>query len=134
MKNDEIIQGYINNFRRGFANYLKQDVGMVFRVYPAISNGAILEVDLEPNTKNEDIFMNPEETINNALGKINQSAFGGNLDGFNFAGTNTILEPNRIILIKGGDDNNLWDVNAAISDIKTLVNTISAPDKRGENK
>jgi len=134
MKNEEVIQGYINNFRREFSNYLKPGIGMVFRVIPVVNEGAILEVDLKPNVKNADIYMEPEQTVNKALGNIKQSAFGGNLEGFRFGGTNTILEPNKIIFIKGEDDQNIWDANAVKNDIKTLVNTISPPDKWGGTK
>jgi hypothetical protein len=134
MKNEKVIQEYINNFRREFSPLLKPGIGMVFRVFPAENEGAILEIDLEPKARNEDIYMEPELTVNKALSNIKQSAFGGNLEGFKFGGTNTILEPNKIIFIKGEDDKSIWDTDAVKEDIKTLVNTISPPPKWGEKK
>ena len=51
---------------------------------------------------------------------IEQRAFGGNLDGFNFGGTNTILENNRIIYIKESNPNE-WSDSAALKDVMGLV-------------
>lgn len=69
-----------------------------------------------------------ESTINTALSKISQRAFGGNLDGFAFSGTNVIAEGNRIILIKGGDSSDEWNDEAAKSDVRRVV-----PSGHGEN-
>ncbi len=128
MKDTKIIQSYINNFRRHLSPFLKPNIGLSCKVYPAELNGAILEFTIDPGIANDDDFMPPEPTVNDALSKIPQRAFGGNLGGFLFGGTNVIAEGNRIILIKGGDDRKEWSDEAAQSDVKRVI----PPAKGGE--
>ena len=53
-----------------------------------------------PSIENDDIYKDISPTVGRALSNIEQRAFGGNLEGFTFGGTNVILENNRIIFIK----------------------------------
>lgn len=121
MQDKKTIQNYINNFRRHFAPYLKPGVGLASKVFPANSDGAIVEFLLGPDVKNDDEYMPIEETVNAALKKIEQKMFGGNLDGIRFGGTNISMEPNRIVLIKGGDTPSEWSDEGASNDAKRIV-------------
>jgi hypothetical protein len=121
MNNKQILQQYINNFRRHFARYMRQGIGLACRVLPVISSGAILEFTIGPNISNSDAFEQPSETVNAALSKIPQKAFGGNLDNFRFGGTNVIMEEGRIILIKGADEPAEWNDDAAQADVNRIL-------------
>jgi hypothetical protein len=121
MKDSDKLQTFVNNFRRHLASYLKPGVGLVCNIYPTNSTGAILEFTIGPQIANEDHFKPVEPSVNDALGKIKQRAFGGNLAGFRFSGTNVVMEDNRIILIKGEENDEAWDDKAALEDVKRLV-------------
>lgn len=129
MNDSKIIQNYINNLRRHLSPYLRANIGVSSKVFPAEQNGAIIEISLGPSVANEDTFMPIEPTVNEALGKIEQKAFGGNLAGFRFGGTNVIMEDNRIVLIKGEDDPLEWGDNASQSDVNRIL-----PSKAGGPK
>ncbi len=116
MKDRKVIQEYVNNFRRRIAQFLKPGIGLTCNVYPAESGGAILEFALGPGIENDDTYREVSPTVSRALSQINQRAFGGNLDGFVFTGTNVILEENRIIFIKD-DSPTEWSDNAARNDL-----------------
>ena len=113
------IQKYINNYRRQLTRYLRPGFGLICNVYPA-KNGAILEFVIGDKLANDDIYNLESKSVGDALGKIEQQAFGGNLSGFTFSGTNTILENNRLIYIKDstskewGDEAVKKDVNAVL--------------------
>ena len=113
-------QSYINNFRRRLAQFLKPGVGLSCNVYPSDDGGAILEFSIGEITENDDQYKEKSRTLGVALSKIKQKAFGGNVEGFNFGGTNTILESNRIIYIKEANPNE-WSDSAAQKDVQGLV-------------
>ena len=121
MKNKQTIQEYINNFRRRLAPYMRPGIGLACTVFPANSQGAILEFKIEPGISNTDEFRPESETVNEALTGIEQRAFGGNLSGFEFGGTNVIMQDNRIILVKGEDDPSQWNDSAADADLKRIL-------------
>jgi hypothetical protein len=120
MTNQETLQRYINDFRRHIAPYLRPSVGLSCTVYPAQSSGAILVFTLGQGVLNEDRFQKPVATVNDALTTIPQKAFGGQLRGFHFGGTNIVMEDQRIILIKGDDSPSTWNDRAALDDVKRL--------------
>jgi len=114
------VQSYINNFRRFIARFLKSDIGLHCNVYNTEREGAIVEFKMALGITNDDVYFEDSSTLSEALGNVKQKAFGGNLGGFTFSGTNTILEDNRVIYIK---DQSLseWDESAAKNDVTTLV-------------
>lgn len=117
----QTLQRYINDFRRHLAPFLRPSVGLRCVVYPSLESGAILEFTIGPDISNEDEFKPPFRSLGAALGQIKQRAFGGNLQGFHFGGTNVIMEDNRIILIKGDEGASHWDDKAASEDVKKIV-------------
>jgi hypothetical protein len=121
MNNQKIIQEYINNFRRHLAPHLRPSIGLACKVFPAIESGAILEFSIGPGISNTDEFRASSQTINEALSGISQRAYGGNLGGFRFGGTNVVMEDNRIIFIKGEDDQDQWNDQAALADVKRIL-------------
>ncbi len=119
-------QSYINNFRRRLASYLKQNIGFTCNIFPSEDGGGILEFVIGDAVENDDTYKEKSNSLGAALSHIEQKAFGGNLEGLNFGGTNTILEANRIILIK---ESNLkeWSDEAAAKDVGKLL----SDSKRG---
>ena len=127
MKNRTVLQGYINDFRRHLAHYLKPSVGVECAVFPAGEPGALLEFIVGPEVSNEDHFNEPMPTVNDALKFVQQQAFGGTLGAFRFEGTNIVVEGNRIIIIKGGDSPSLWSDKAARDDVRRIVHRPPRP-------
>ncbi len=118
------IQRYVNNFRRSTSQFLKPGVGVECNIYQAESGGAVLEFTLDQGLQNDDIYNEYSSTISTALSKIEQHAFGGNLDAFVFRGTNVIAEDNRIILIKD-DSLSVWSDEAAQHDSALFIPKIN---------
>ncbi len=121
MNDKKTIQLYINNFRRHLSQFLKPNIGLTCRVYPAREAGAILEFTIGPGVINDDEFLSVFPTVNVALSQIKQNAFGGDLKGFRFKGTNVITDGNRIIIIKGGDSKQEWSDKGAYLDAKKVL-------------
>ena len=121
------IQKYINNYRRRITKFLKPGIGISCNTIMAKKGGAIVEFTVGQNIKNSDTYTSVE-TLSKGLETINQNAFGGNLEGFNFMGTNTILEPNRMIFIKDSSESE-WSDQAAQRDIQNVLRS-----SRGEKK
>jgi len=115
------FQSYINNFRRRLARFLKPGVGLVCNVYPSSDGGAILEFVIGDIAENDDNYNEVSSSLGVALSNIEQRAFGGNTEGFNFGGTNTILEPNRIIYIKEANAKE-WSDSSAQKEVEGLIN------------
>lgn len=120
MLNRSTIQGYINNFRRHIARYLKPGMGLRCDVYPAHSAGAVIAFTMGMDEENDDTVHPPSPNMALALEHVPQKAFGGNLAGFTFRGTNTILEGNRLIFIKD-EAASQWRDSAARADVERVV-------------
>ncbi len=115
-----IIQGYVNNFRRHLARYLRPGMGLRCDVYPAQSGGAVVAFTLGPTEENDDTIHPAAATVSAALTNVEQRAFGGNLAAFTFRGTNTILEGNRLIFIKD-ESSSEWRDSTASADAQRVV-------------
>ena len=123
MKDQERIQRYVNDFRRHFSTYLRKGVGMSTLTHPSDLSGAIIEIRIGESVTNEDRFLEPTTSVNEALTSIQQKAFGGNLQGFRFGGTNIVMEPDKIVLIKGDDSDDTWSDKSASRDVSQIVNS-----------
>ena len=128
MKDKKTIQTYVNNFRRRLSPHLKPGVGVSCSVHPAEEGGAILEFSLGPSIEHTDKYQEISTTVSGALASIPQHAFGGNLEGFRFAGTNVIMEKDRIIFIKD-DSPSEWGDDATEKDILSILPKPSRGDK-----
>ena len=83
---------------------------------------------LGPAVENDDVYKPTSTSLGKALSQIEQRAFGGNIESFNFGGTNTILEGDKLIFIKDGGAAE-WSDQAAAKDVKAVV-----PSERGGPK
>lgn len=113
------IQKYINNYRRKLTRYLRPGFGLLCNIYPA-PDGAILEFVIGNELANDDIYHSESKSVGDALGRIEQRAFGGNLSSFTFSGTNTILENNRLIYIKDATSKE-WGEAAVTKDVDAVL-------------
>jgi hypothetical protein len=125
MLDQRIIQRYINDFRRHFVSSLKPGIGLAAAIYPTRGQGAILAFKLGSDIENDDTFAPAEDTVNAALEHVPQRMIGGNLSGVKFGGTNISMEPNRIVMIKGEDDDDLWNDQAAKKDAQRILQSFS---------
>lgn len=75
--------------------------------------------------ENDDIYLPASNSLGKALSQIEQRAFGGNIENFQFGGTNTILEGDKLIFIKDGNAIE-WSDKTAAKDVKAVV-----PSERG---
>ena len=125
------IQDYVNSFRSLMGGHLRPQVGMKFNLFPVITSGALVEIELAPHRQNEEVYYPPSTTLSEALSKIKQKAFGGDTSGFRFSGTNVILDQGRIVLIKGDDDDLAWSVIGAKKDIDFIMKSSSSQTRRG---
>jgi len=117
------IQTYINNFRRRITPFLLPGIGLHCKIFPSSSGGAILVFKIGVNIENDDVYEPESPSLGNALSKIEQRAFGGNLEGFKFGGTNVVLEQNQIIFIKDGTSEE-WTDKAAEKDAQSVLSPI----------
>jgi hypothetical protein len=115
-----IIQTYINNFRRLFAQLLKPGIGVNIKIFPCKTSGALIEINVGLNITSEDNYTEPVDFMYEALSQVKQKAFGGNLSGFKFLGTNIIFETNKILILKGEDKIREWNANSTIKDVNNI--------------
>lgn len=115
------LQAYLNNFRRHLARYLQPGIGVSAKVYPSHGPGAVIEFTVGPLTQNIDEFAQSVPRLGDALNHIKQRAFGGDIGGIRFGGTNVVLEDNRILLIKGDDTEDAWTDRAASEDVDRVI-------------
>ncbi len=121
MEDKNIIQSYVNNFRRHILGYLRPGIGLSCKVYPVKKEGAVLEFTIGSNVADEDQFEPSSETVNAVLKNVPQRMVGGNIDALKFGGTNISMEPNRILIIKGEDAPSLWNDESANSDVEKIL-------------
>lgn len=122
------VQDYINNFRRRLTPFLRPGIGLACLVHPADVGGVILEFTVGPQIENDDVYAAAAPTLGKALSGIEQHAFGGNFEGFNFAGTNYVLERDKIILIKD-ESISEWNDAAAARDVDKLLPSAQSVSK-----
>ena len=91
----ELIQKYVNNFRRRLAPLLKPDIGIRIDIYNCNLDGAVLIIYFLPGGKSVDNEIPGYNSISDVLSEINQNFVGGNLKGFTFKGTNIAMDPEK---------------------------------------
>ena len=120
MIDKQVIQEYINNFKEQISSILKPEIKIHTIVYPCEEDGAIIEFRFGKELESTIEYKNSFRKISDALKTIEQKAFGGNLEGFIFSGTNYIMEFHRLILIK--DNSPLeWSLKQASKDVLKFV-------------
>jgi hypothetical protein len=126
MNDTNKIQAYINNFRRHLAQHLKPGIGLSCHVYPVTGEGAVIEFSIGPNISSDDQFGHSRETVNRVLEVVPQRMVGGNTGGIKFGGTNISMEEDRIVIIKGEDEDSLWSDQGAQEDVQRIISPARA--------
>jgi hypothetical protein len=124
--NQEIIQRYINEFRRYISSVLKPNIGLEIDIYNCGNEGAVLIIFFKPGGKSIDKEINEFNTIADVLNSIEQNFVGGNISGMTFKGTNMMMDQNRILLIKESNKDE-WSSTQLKED---LNNIFQPPSKK----
>lgn len=120
MEDKKTIQEYIENFKYQISDVLKPEIGITTIVYPCKEDGAIIEFRFDKGIESTIEFKDSFNKISDALATIKQKAFGGNLNGFIFKGTNYVMEFHRLIVIKDNSPSE-WTMRQAYSDVLKFI-------------
>jgi hypothetical protein len=107
----DIIQNYINNFRRNISKYLKKNIGLKLTVYQ-YNKGVVLSIEFAINGQNKDEFRSESPNIVEAFKRSNIKSFGEISSNMEFGGTNLLMEANRIFIVKDLNNSEWTDVQA----------------------
>lgn len=118
--NNEIVQRYINNFRRQLSIYLKPNIGIQIDIYNCSSEGGIIVIFFKPGGKSSDNHIYKYSKISDALKEMNQMFFGGDLSGLHFSGTNILMDNEKILLIKDTKPDE-WSDSRLNEDLKSII-------------
>lgn len=124
----DLIQKYVNDFRRKLTPHLKPNIGIEIDIYNCGMEGAVLIVFFRPGGKSIDNEIGGFDRISDVLKSIEQNFIGGNLQGFQFKGTNMMMDSNRIILIKESNFYE-WSDQKLKEDIDKIIKPPSKPNK-----
>jgi len=115
------LKRYSKHFVENFNKYLNPGFQISVDVYPVNEQGAVLEFKINKNKNKRITLHDSSQKIGLALAKVKQNLIGGDLSNVNFGGTNLVLENDRIIVIKGDNDQNSWSNRAILDDIKRVI-------------
>jgi hypothetical protein len=119
----DIARTYANRFRALASQKLRPGFAISVDLFITGLEGGIVVFRFEKDQLVQDHVNQTFPTIAAALSTIPQKAFGGNLRGFRFKGTNTVVEGDRIILIKS-DDLKEWSLSAAEKDAAKILSAV----------
>jgi hypothetical protein len=122
----DVIQKYVNNFRRNIASFLKPNIGLQIDIYNCGIEGAVLVITFKPGGKSLDNERNEFSTISDVISQLDQHFFGGNLKGLHFKGTNLMMDPKYILLIKDNSPSE-WTDQKMSEDIRSIIKPPSIP-------
>jgi hypothetical protein len=120
MRREKDLKRYGKVLTENLSNYLKDNLKVSYDIYPSTGPGALLVFNIAKDQRREK-YNSPSKSISEALSTIEQNFIVGDLKNINFGGTNLFMDNNRIILIKGDDEQNTWSNKAAIDDVKKIV-------------
>lgn len=121
MNNEKRLKKYTGSLISELSKYLRKGMKVKADIYPAVGEGAIIELEINERNESRIKIMPSSPRINDALSKIEQRLIEGNVQGITFRGTNLYLEGKRILLIKGEDDHGEWSNAAVLEDVKRIV-------------
>ena len=123
MKRSSRLKKYVELFKRNIKQFVAPDVEIKTVIYPVEAEGAVFEFTFNRNDDSTEKLDRTRPTIGSVLTDIPQRMVEGNIEGVKFGGTNLYLEGDRILVIKGEDDQESWSGNAIIEDVKRVVST-----------
>lgn len=123
MKRSTRLKKYVELFKRNIKQFLAPGVEIKTTIYPVEAEGAVFEFIFNRNNDSTETLDRIRPTIGSVLSDIPQRMVGGNIERVKFGGTNLYLEGDRILVIKGEDDQESWSGNAIIEDVQRVVST-----------
>ncbi len=121
MNNQKQLKKYANSFISSLKSNIKSGYVISSRIHPANGKGAVLEFEINRNSKPEISFENTAPTVSKTLETIEQRLIGGNIAGVTFSGTNVYMAGNRIVIIKGDNEHGSWSNKAAEADAWRVI-------------
>ena len=94
---------------------LRPDLNYYIQAIVSRKEGSLLFFEFKEG-KGDFGYKQIDEPIAKALMDLPQRAFGGDLSGVKFAGTNIVRESNKLIIIKGDNSPNAWSKTEAYKD------------------
>ena len=132
MKRTGRLKKYVELFKRHIRQYLAPDICVHATIYPVEAEGAVFEFILEKGGKEREQIRPLSATVGKVLESIPQNLVGGNLENVRFGGTNLYLEGNRILVIKGEDEDSTWSGSVIEEDVQRVVGTAIGSDPDGK--
>lgn len=130
----EDFENYFREFKIIHRTILNPKYGYRIKAFASKQQGSLIFFSFEEGADEFSSYKVIDDRIGAALREIPQKAFGGNLEGINFGGTNIIREADRLILIKGDNTKNAWSTEEAQKDARIEVNAIESILQKREQK
>lgn len=122
----QIINLYLNNFRRLFSRYLKSNVGIQTTTYP-FWEGAIMIIELGFGIPTKEEIRSNSNDLQEAMRRTN--LFEHPDASQEIPGTTIVLSANKIVILKTSDEAQ-WTEDAIAEDIDKIIVSIK---KRRQN-
>jgi hypothetical protein len=140
MNDDKTINQYARSVIKNLKPSLRKDFRIQLNITPTNESGGVVEVEIiQPSTviggrykskapagKGGRVLSNgvairvAKKSVNEALIDIPQKMIGGDFSTVTFAGTNIYMEGNRIVFIKGNNED--WSEQNAKDDVEKAIN------------
>ncbi len=116
------LNRYIKMFTNDISQYIKNKASVSVEAYPVEGDGAVFEFVINDKPVAHKVQIHKaEKSLQKALSHVEQNLIDGDLDNVSFSGTNLLLDGNRIIIIKGGNNQDSWSNRAILEDVKKIV-------------
>jgi hypothetical protein len=127
LASEEVIRRYCDEFISKHKAILRPDLNYDILAIVSKKEGSLLFIEFKEG-KRQLKYELTDEPIGKVLMLLPQKAFGGDLTGVRFAGTNIVREGNKLILIKGDNSSKAWsqmeakkDAFREIIDIRNMI-------------
>lgn len=120
MVEKQVLNQYLNNFRRLFSRFLKSGVAIQTISFP-FNEGMVIVVELGMEIPTKEESRTNSKDLREALKRTN--LFEGNDTPQEIPGTSIILSKNKIVILKN-DDESQWTEEAVKVDIENIIKPI----------
>jgi hypothetical protein len=120
MVEKQVINQYLNNFRRLISRFLKSGVGVQAISYP-FNEGAVIVVELGMGIPTKEEGRTMSKDLRDALIRTNLFEESDVLP--EIPGTSIILSKNKIVILKTDNDNQ-WNEDAVKTDIDNIMRPV----------
>lgn len=129
MRRTRELERYCKNFAEFLIANLKPKLSITATAYPSIGPGAVAVFEIKDHSEDgpkSNRVQRPRTyaevpSVSHALADIKLQALQGDFSNMRFGGTNIFLQDNRIIIVKGDDQQSSWSKRAAHDDAKRIL-------------